>query len=300
MNEIRRRLKDRLQKNKILVAPGVYDALTAMLCEQTNFEAAYLTGAGVSYTTLGKSDVGLITMTEMASKAGYICESVNIPVIADGDNGYGNAINVMRTVKEYERAGVAAIQLEDQSLPKRCGHLANKIVISAEEMMGKICAAVDARTDQNFLIIARTDARATHGLEEAIERGQMYREAGADIIFVEAPLNEEEMKKIAGSIDAPLLANMVEGGKTPMLPANHLEQIGFRLAIFPNSVTRIIAWAARKFYRQLKETGSTESCLDRMIQFGELNQILGIEEFRRLEQKYNDSNFSKTTRTEER
>jgi len=291
MTEIRKQLRRRLEDKAILMAPGAYDALTAVLCERAGFEALYLTGAGVSYSTLGKSDVGLVTMSEMAGKAAYICEAVSIPVIADGDNGYGNAINVMRTVREYERAGVSAIQLEDQVFPKRCGHLANKSLISTAEMVAKIHAAVDARQDENFLIIARTDARATDGLDAAIERALRYEEAGADVIFVEAPESESEMRRITESLHKPLMANMVEGGKTPILSAEQLQEIGYALVIFPNSVTRVIAKAAGDFYRSLKETGVTTHYYDRMLQFNELNQILGIEKFRELEQKYNEQNF---------
>jgi methylisocitrate lyase len=291
MTEVRKQLRRRLEDKAILMAPGAYDSLTAVLCERAGFEALYLTGAGVSYSTLGKSDIGLVTMSEMASRAAYICEAVSIPVIADGDNGYGNAINVMRTVREYERAGVSAIQLEDQAFPKRCGHLANKSLISTAEMVAKIHAAVDARQDENFLIIARTDARATDGLDAAIERALRYEEAGADVIFVEAPESEPEMRRITQSLHKPLMANMVEGGKTPILSAEQLEEIGYALVIFPNSVTRVIAKAAGDFYQALKQAGVTTPHYDRMLQFNELNQILGIEKFREMERKYNDNNF---------
>ncbi len=296
MTEIRKRLRQRLQEKTILVAPGAYDALTAILCEQAGFEALYLTGAGVSYSTLGKSDLGLITMSEMVGKAAYICDAVSIPVIADGDNGYGNALNVMRTVREYERAGVAAIQLEDQMFPKRCGHLANKILIPTEEMVAKIHAAVDARKDHNFLIIARTDARAVDGLQAAIERAIRYEEEGADVIFVEAPESETEMREIAKFLRKPLLANMVEGGKTPILAADRLQEIGYSIVIYPNSVTRVIAKVAGDFYRELKQTGVTTGYSERMLQFNELNQILGIEQIRQLEQKYDERNFRRSSR----
>lgn len=291
MSDIRKRLRERLQEKEIVIAPGAYDALTATLCEQAGFEAVYLTGAGVSYSTLGKSDVGLITMTEMADKAAYICDAVSIPVIADGDTGYGNALNVMRTVREYERAGVAAIQLEDQLFPKRCGHLANKALISADEMVAKIHAAVDARKDENFLIIARTDARAVEGLEAAIERALRYEEAGADVIFVEAPTSEEELDQVARRLNKPLLANMVEGGKTPLVPAQRLQEMGYSIVIYPNSVTRVIAKAAADFYRELKQTGSTTGYADRMLTFDQLNQVLGLAQIRQLEQKYDEKNF---------
>lgn len=293
MAEVRKRLRERLQEKEILLAPGAYDALTATLCEQAGFEAVYLTGAGVSYSTLGKSDVGLITMSEMAEKAAYICEAVSIPVIADGDTGYGNALNVMRTVREYERAGVAAIQLEDQQFPKRCGHLANKALISADEMVAKIHAALDARKDENFLIIARTDARAVEGMDAAIERALRYEEAGADVIFVEAPASEEELRHVARQLHKPLLANMVEGGKTPLIPAQQLQEMGYSIVIYPNSVTRVIAKAAGEFYRELKATGTTTGYATRMLQFDELNQVLGLAYIRQLEQKYDEKNYRK-------
>ncbi len=291
MKDMKLRLKKRMEQDKVIVVPGAYDALTGVLCERADFEAVYLTGAGVSYSSLGKPDVGLITMSEMVDKAAKLCDSISIPVVADGDNGYGNAINVYRTVREYERAGVSAIQLEDQKFPKRCGHLADKTLISTEEMMAKIQAAVDSRLDPNLQIIARTDARATDGLNEAIERAARYLEAGADILFVEAPETVEEMKKITSAIRAPLVANMVEGGKTPMLSVQELEEIGYRMVLFPNSVTRIIAKTALEFYRQLNVTGTTAHYDDRMVKFYELNELLGIEEFRHMENKYKKENF---------
>lgn len=270
------------------MVPGAYDALTAMLVEQAGFEAVYLTGAGVSYSLLGKPDLGLVTASEMVSRAYYICEAVQIPVIADGDTGYGNALNVMRTVKDYERAGVAAIQLEDQVFPKRCGHLTNKSVISADEMIGKIKAATDARVDENLLIIARTDARAMHGLEEAIERAQRYAEAGADVIFVEAPESVDELRRIAQEVKKPLVANMVEKGKTPFLFAEELEEIGYRIVIYPNSVTRMIVKAAQELYSELKRKGSTQGLAHRMLSFDQLNNLLNIQHFREAEMRYSE------------
>lgn len=293
----RARLKKRLQQKDILIAPGAYDALTAVLCEKANFEAVYLTGAGVSYSTLGKPDVGLITMTEMVNKAALICDAVNIPVIADGDTGYGNPLNVMRIVREYEKIGVAAIQLEDQTFPKRCGHLQNKTLVPVQEMLAKLQAATDARHNDDFLIIARTDARAVKGIEEAIERAQRYAEAGADIIFVEAPESVEEMKLITRSIPGKLLmANMVEGGKTPLLTAQELQEIGYRLVIFPNSVTRIIVKAASDFYHELRHSGSTAQLDGSMVKFDELNRLLGIEIIQALEEKYREDRYLSTGR----
>ena len=282
----RRAFRERVNKSSIVMVPGAYDALTAMLVEQAGFEAVYLTGAGISYSLLGKPDLGLVTASEMVSRAYYICEAVQIPVIADGDTGYGNALNVMRTVKDYERAGVAAIQLEDQVFPKKCGHLTNKSVISTDEMVGKIRAATDARVDENLLIIARTDARATHGLEEAIERAQRYAEAGADVIFVEAPESVDELRNIAQEVKKPLVANMVEKGKTPFLSAKELEQIGYRIVIYPNSVTRFIVKAAQELYTELKRNGSTRELVHRMLSFDQINNLLNIKQFLEAEKRY--------------
>lgn len=293
MKDAKTILKTRLENNEMTVVPGAYDALTGVLCEQANFDAVYLTGAGVSYSSLGRPDVGLITMTEMVSKAAALCEAVNIPVIADGDSGYGNAINVYRTVREYERVGVAAIQLEDQTFPKRCGHLANKTLITVEEMEAKLKAAADARKDRNFQIIARTDACAIDGIAAAIERANRYREAGADIIFVEAPESVEQMKLITSSISAPLMANMVEGGKTPLLSVKELQEIGYRLVIFPNSVTRVIVKAALDFYTELRTSGTTNHYIDNMVKFEQLNKILGIDSIRSMEQLYNHEQFAR-------
>ncbi len=288
-SSIRKKLKNQISQDGIIKAPGVYDSLTALIAEKVGFNALYLTGAGVSYTTLGAPDLGFITASEMVSKASYICETVNIPVIADGDTGYGNALNVRRTIKDYEKAGVAAIQLEDQQFPKKCGHMSDKRIIPAQEMEGKIKAAVDARTDENFQIIARTDARETDSLEEAIERAHGYADAGADIIFIEAPRTQAEMIQIAESLNSPLVANMVEGGKTPLLPAEILMDIGFKLVIYPNSVTRMVAKSAEKVYSEIKHKGTTNELQDEMFQFNELNQILNIDYYKKLETKYSGS-----------
>lgn len=284
--EIRQQFRKQLTKEKLIQAPGVYDALTATMVKQVGFKAVYLSGAGVSYSLLGKPDLGFITMTEMVERARYICEAVDLPVIADGDTGYGNALNVIRTVKEYEHAGIVAIQIEDQVFPKKCGHMANKIVIPTEEMVSKIKAATDARRDENFLIIARTDTRYTDGLTEAIERGQQYLEAGADIIFVEAPQSEEELLEVSKSINCPLVANMVEGGKTPILPAEKLEKLGYKIAIYPNSVTRAMTKMGMKLYQELKNAGTTLDLKDDMYEFNELNELLDLSKYKSLEEKY--------------
>lgn len=280
------RLRQLIEGPDILLAPGAYDALTAKCIEQTGFDAVYLTGAGVSYSTLGAPDLGLVTFTEMVDKAAKIADATTLPVVADGDNGYGNALNVMRTVREFERAGVAAIQLEDQQLPKRCGHMAGKRLISCGEMVGKLKAALDARRDENFLIIARTDARGVEGLESAIARAQAYAEAGADVIFVESPHSEAELETVGREINKPLLANMVERGLTPLLPARRLQELGYGIAIFPGALARFIVKQAMDFLHQLKARGTTRDMLDNMLSFQELNALLGLAEYEELDERY--------------
>jgi len=256
------RLRQLVEGEGILVAPGVYDALTAKLVQQAGFDAVYLSGAGVSYTALGMPDLGLLSFTEMVERARNMAEAVDVPVLADGDNGYGNALNVMRTVREYERAGIAGIQLEDQSLPKRCGHLAGKHVIPMQEMVGKLAAALDARVDPDFLIIARTDTNTVLGLEEAVARAQAYAEAGADVVFVESPRSEEELQTVAQEVNRPLMANMVENGLTPLLPAARLQELGYSLVIFPNSLTRFVVKQAMGFLQRLRADGSSQAMLE--------------------------------------
>lgn len=280
------KLRQLLNEQGIIVAPGAADALVAKIIEQAGFPAMYMSGAGVSYMTLGKPDVGLITMSEMIQKAAYLAEAVSIPIIADADTGYGGVLNVARTVAEFERAGMAGIQLEDQVMPKKCGHLRDKQVVSRNEALARVKAALDARQDPDFIIIARTDARAVLGMEEALERGQMFADAGADVIFVEAPQSIEEMRAITAAIDKPTLANMVEGGKTPLHPAAELEAIGYKMVIFPNSSTRMMARAVTKLMTELKQTGTTDGCLGEMMTFLELNQLLGIKEIEQLYKQY--------------
>ena len=286
MSTARKALRARLNRPGIIVAPGAYDSLMARLVERAGFPAVYLTGAGVSNSLLGQPDVGLVTLTEMVTRAAYVAEAVQIPVIADADTGYGNALNVQRTVRQYERAGVAAIQLEDQATPKRCGHFEGKELVSAAEMVAKIKAALDVRIDPDLVIIARTDAIAPLGLAAALERAQRYAEAGADVIFVEAPQSVEQMRAITGALSAPLLANMVEGGKTPLLPATELEALGYKLAIFPGSLTRFLTRAAAELLSGLKTEGSTRAFLDRMFTFTEVNEILGLPEVMQREARY--------------
>src|SRR5690349_21579554 len=242
-----RSLLNRLARNPILIAPGVYDPLTALLAEQAGFEALYVSGAAIAYTRLGRPDIGLVSMTEVAETVTLIRDRVAAHLIVDADTGYGNALNVERTVRVLERAGANAIQLEDQDFPKRCGHLDGKTLIPAQEMTGKIKAAVDARASRETVIIARTDAVAVEGFDRALERVALYRDAGADMLFVEAPREREELARVAGQAGGklPLMANMVEGGKTPIIPAAELESLGFGLVIFPGGIVRALAKVAQ-------------------------------------------------------
>lgn len=281
------RLRELLTREQIIIAPGVYDGLTARLVEEAGFEAMYMTGAGISFTRLGQPDLGLLALMEMVQQAAYIAGATTLPVIADGDTGYGNAINVQRTIREYERAGVAAIQLEDQAFPKRCGHLAGKELITAEEMAGKIRAARAARQDADFVIIARTDARSVLGLDAALRRADIYLEAGADVLFIESPYSEEELQTVAEAfLDVPLLANMVEGGNTPSLSAADLQEMGYKIVIFPNSLTRRFAQAGLELLQTLRREGTTGPLLDRMLSFTQINELFDIERFWELEREF--------------
>jgi len=280
------RLRRLLERDQILIVPGAHNPLAATIIDKEGFEVVYMTGYGTSASVLGKPDVGLLTMFEMVRNAANIVEAVNIPVIADGDTGYGNAVNVIRTVKEYEKAGVACIQLEDQAAPKKCGHMMGREIISKEEMVGKIKAACDARWDSNFMIMARTDARTIYGIEEAIERGKAYEEAGADIIFIESPESIDEMQIITSNFDVPVLANMVEGGRTPFLPAKELEEIGYELVIFPTATIYTVTKAIKNLLKILKEDGTTKRFIDNMTPFEEFNKLIGLSEIREIEKKY--------------
>lgn len=280
------RLRRRLGEPGILVAPGAPDALVARIIERTGFEAVYFTGAGFSYTHLGAPDLGLVSVTEIVWRLAAVVESTTLPVIADADTGYGNALNITRTVREFERAGAAAIQLEDQVTPKRCGHLTGKEVITAGEMVGKIKAAVDSRTDAELVIIARTDARATLGLDEAIERAHRYREAGADALFVEAPASRDELAAIPARLPPPVMANMVEGGATPLCSAAELEAMGYRIVIFPGAAVRMAAAAVTRMMAALKQQGTTLGMLEQMMSFGDLNELLGLPTYRQREERY--------------
>ncbi len=279
-------LRKILQDPEILIAPGAHNAFTAKIIEQAGFKAVYMTGSGAAMDLLGLPDLGFLTMSEMVAHARNIVQATSLPVIADADTGYGNALNVMRTVREYEGAGVAGLHIEDQVAPKRCGHFSGKEVISREEMIGKIKAALDSRRDQNLVVIARTDARAVLGLQEAIERGVAYAEAGADMIFVDAPESAEELSLIARSIPAPLMANLSEGGKTPLLSAKELQDMGYKLVIYPRSAAGAAAKAIQELMAVLKRDGTTEKYLDRIISFEGRNQITGLAYYRELDKKY--------------
>lgn len=277
-------LREMLRQPEIIVAAGCYECVSARLVERAGFRTAYLTGYGTSATLLGKPDYGYITMGEMVTHGKNIAAALSIPVISDADTGYGNVLNTIRTVQEFERAGVAAIHIEDQTFPKRCGHMEGKQVISMQEHTMKIKAAVEAR--EEMLIIARTDARAPLGLEAAIERGLAYREAGADIIFIDAPQSVEEIQVIAEKIKAPLLINMTEGGKTPPLSSTELQQMGYKIVIYPITAMLAGVKAMEMALRELREKGSTLGIRQQMRSFGELNEIIGLEEAQALEERY--------------
>ena len=257
------RLRELLAQPQILVAPGAHDALSAKIVAKAGFDAVYFTGYGQAASHLGGPDVGLMTMTEMVMRARNFAAAVDVPVIADGDTGFGNVINVMRTVQEYEAAGVAAIQLEDQVAPKKCGHMTGRQVVPLEEMVGKIKAAVAARKDPDFVIIARTDARTNLGIEEALRRGKAFAEAGADVLFIESPESLEEMKLITSSFDIPVLANMVEGGRTPLMTAHELQELGYGLVIFPTSSTYITAQAVTRVMQEPRPVAQPKRCWTR-------------------------------------
>jgi carboxyvinyl-carboxyphosphonate phosphorylmutase len=280
------RLRELILAPEVLVMPGAHDSLVARIIEQAGFQAVTLGGYPATANLLGKPDVSLLSMTEMVEYTRRICGAVDVPVFTDGDTGYGNVTNVYRTVREMERAGAAGMFIEDQVFPKRCGHMEGKQVIPAEEMVAKIKAALDARIDPDFVIMARTDALAVHGIEEAIRRGNLYRETGADLIFVEAPQTIEDMKRINREINAPTLANNVEGGKSPLLTAKKLESIGYNVVVFPIASTYCIAKAVVDLMRELKEKGTTESFLDRMITFAPFNELVGLPDIRKKEEGY--------------
>lgn len=283
-------LRQLLSRPEIVLAAGVYDGLTAALAASAGFAALYVSGASIAYTRLGRPDIGLVTQTEVADALSLIHDRVATPLIVDADTGYGNALNVQRTVRLLERAGASAIQIEDQTFPKRCGHLRDKRLVSAQEMVGKIKAAVDARASAETLIIARTDAVAVEGLERAMERARLFADAGADMLFVEAPRSEAQLGEIAQALrdGPPLMANMVEGGDTPILSRGRLQGLGYSLVIFPGGVVRAMAQAAQSFYATLARDGTTDSFRDRMFDFDSLNAVIGTPEMLALGRRYEE------------
>ena len=281
-------LAQRLQEKRALLAPGVYDAFTALVAEQAGFEALYLSGASIAYTRLGRSDIGLTTASEVAETVARITERVRIPLIVDADTGFGNALNTQRTVRAFERAGAAMVQLEDQTFPKRCGHLDGKGVVPVSEMVGKLKAALDARTSAQTLILARTDAVAVEGFEAALDRAEQYLACGVDALFVEAVRSPEQMKiacdRFAGRI--PMLANMVEGGKTPVKSATELGDIGYRIVIFPGGTARAVAHLLQRYYGSLHSHQTTAPFKDEMLDFDQLNALIGTPELLALGKTY--------------
>jgi methylisocitrate lyase len=279
-------LRKMLNSPGIIRAPGAYDAWSARLVEMAGFPVVYMTGYGVSASVIGQPDIGLLTMTEMAAQARNMAAALSVPLIADGDNGYGGALNVVRTVREYEGAGVAAIQLEDQVMPKRCGHMEGKQLVPKEEMVAKVRAAVHARKDPDFVIIARTDARAVNGFDDAVERSLAYADAGADVIFFEAPQSEAEMAAVARVVGKPLLANMVEHGKTPFLTGERLAAIGYKIVIYPVSTLYAVTKAVQELLAELKGQDTTEGCREKMAKFPEFNALIGLAKARELEKSF--------------
>lgn len=279
-------LRNLIQEEGLLVAPGASSALLGKLVEMTGFKVVYASGAGIANMQFGVPDIGLATMTEILETAKRINDATALPVIADIDNGYGNSLNVYRTVKEFSATGIAALQLEDQQLPKRCGHFSGKLVITKEEMVSKIKAAKDALQDPDVLLIARTDAIAVNGLADALERGAAYAEAGADILFIEAPTDLEQMRKITSTIKTHHIANMVEGGKTPILPNSELEKIGFKIAIYANAPLKAAIRGTKELLKHLYTNGNTADCEHLMITMKERNEITGLAAMDALEKKY--------------
>lgn len=280
--------QQRLQEPRPVLAPGIYDALTALVAEQAGFEALYLSGASIAYTRLGRSDIGLTTATEVADTLARITERVSVPVIVDADTGFGNALNTQRTVRAFERAGAAMIQLEDQTFPKRCGHLDGKGVVPVGEMCGKLKAALDARVSAHTLVLARTDALAVEGFEAAMDRAEAYLACGVDALFIEALRTPEQMTQACARFAhrIPLLANMVEGGKTPVQSASVLGELGFRIVIFPGGTARAVALTLQRYYASLSQHQSTAPYKEQMLDFDQLNALIGTPELLALGQNY--------------
>lgn len=279
-------LRALLSDRKFFIAPGVYDCITARLVEASEFRAAYVTGSGMSLSLLGAPDVGLVSYAEVRDRVAAIAEATALPLIADIDTGYGGPLNVMRTVKDLERAGIAAVQIEDQAWPKKCGHEPGKRLVDTREMVGRLAAALDVRKDPDLVIVARTDAVAIEGLDAALERAHEYAAAGADVIFVEAPPTREALERVAREIEVPVLANMVEGGRTPLLPADELARIGYAFAIYPNALTRVFARAGLDVLASLLKTGGTAEWRSRMLDHDALWRLFDSSAWYALEQRF--------------
>ncbi|MEX2449850.1 MAG: oxaloacetate decarboxylase [Rhodospirillales bacterium] len=287
------RLRAKLNKKELVVAPGVSDALLARLVVSTGFEAVYMTGNGTSAQRLGMPDIGLLTESEMVENAQHIAEASNLPVIADADTGYGGPMNVRRTIRDYERAGVAGVHIEDQQWPKRCGHYAGKTLIPVEEMAGKIKAAVDAKLDPDFVVIARTDALAVEGFEAALERGKAYEAAGADVVFIEAPTERAQIARVPKIFKVPCLFNMSTSGKTPALSVDELQAMGYGIVIYPNHVLMAAMKTAQTFLKDLKSTGTVAGMEDRLLSWEDRHEILGMPEVQELEARYGVSDAAR-------
>jgi len=282
-----------LSSNKPIVVPGVFDAIGAKIAQKVGFPAMFQTGYGTSATLFGMPDYGFVGPTETVENARRICNAVSVPVIVDSDTGYGNALSVWKLVKELESAGASGIFLEDQRWPKRCGHMSGKEVIRKEEYAEKLQAALDARSSKDFIIVARTDARATEGLDKAIERGLYYKKIGADVIFVEAPKSIQEMKKIGKSIKAPLVANMIEGGVTPLSSSKKLHDMGFKIILYPLSILFANTYASLEILKELKKTGTTSKFNKKLVSFDQFNDLVELPKFRKLETRYSSSTKNK-------
>jgi methylisocitrate lyase len=291
-------LKKLILDREILIMPGAHDALSAKIIERVGFKAVTLGGAAASICFLGKPDVSLLTLTEMATHIRNVAETVDIPVFADGDTGHGNVTNVIRTTREFEKAGVAGFFIEDQVFPKRCGHTEGKQVIPPEEMIPKIKAAVDTRIDQDLVIMARIDSLSIYGIDDAIERAHRFREAGADLIFIEALTSKEEMIRVNREIDAPIMVTQIEGGKTPLYTAKELEELGFEAVAYPASTFFAAAWAVEKLMEELYRTGTTRNYMDKMILFDDLNRLVGLEKVREIEAFYCKGILGSQTKTQ--
>ncbi|MEZ0305719.1 MAG: oxaloacetate decarboxylase [Hyphomicrobiaceae bacterium] len=271
-----KKLRKALAGRGLVTAPGVYDMISARIADGMGFSALYMTGYGVS-ASLGLPDAGLVSYTEMVERVAQICQGTSTPVVCDGDTGFGGLLNVERTVQGYERAGAAGIQLEDQVFPKKCGHTPGRRVVPIEQMVRKIEVAAASRASPDFLIVARTDARTNHGLDEALRRGEAFAKAGADVLFIESPESEEEMGRIGRNFDLPLIANMVEGGRTPVLPKKRLEELGYRMAIYPGTGFLAVAQALERVYGVLKDKGSTDTLKDELYSFDKFCRLVGFE-----------------------